>query len=46
LKSLRKRPIAELLDEVMKDLMAFGGDSKLRDDVSLLGMAYKRKGTT
>jgi len=46
LKSLRNRPIAELLDEVMKNLMAFGGDAKLRDDVSLLGIAYKGKGTT
>ena len=44
LKSLRNRPIDELLDEVIGDLLAFGGDSKLRDDVSILGMEYKKGG--
>jgi sigma-B regulation protein RsbU (phosphoserine phosphatase) len=44
LKSLKNRPIDELLDEVIGDLLAFGGDSKLRDDVSLLGMEYKKRG--
>lgn len=44
LKSLQNRPIGELLDEVIGDLLAFGGDSKPRDDVSILGMEYKKRG--
>lgn len=40
---LRGRAINELLDEVIKDLLAFGGDSKLRDDVSIMGMEYKKR---
>jgi phosphoserine phosphatase RsbU/P len=43
LKSLKKRPIGELLDAVIGDFLAFGGDSKLRDDVSLLGMEYQKR---
>lgn len=44
LRRLKNRPIDELLDEVIGDLLAFGGGSKLRDDVSILGMEYKKEG--
>jgi len=44
LKSAKKRPIEMLLDEVIGDLLAFGGHSKLRDDVSLLGIEYNKGG--
>ncbi len=43
LKTLKKKPINELLDEVIADLLAFGEKSKLRDDVSLLGMEYRKR---
>jgi sigma-B regulation protein RsbU (phosphoserine phosphatase) len=41
LERVKGEPIGAILDHVFDDLMDFGGDTKLHDDVTLLGFEFK-----
>jgi len=41
--SLHDRPIREILDGIHDSLMSFGRNAKIQDDVSLLGIEFKKK---
>jgi sigma-B regulation protein RsbU (phosphoserine phosphatase) len=43
LRGLAGQPVGAILDGVVGDLRAFGGNALLRDDVSLLGLEYRGK---
>jgi len=41
LERVKDEPIGVILDRVFEDLVAFGGDARLHDDVTLLGFEFK-----
>lgn len=44
IRELRRRPLSEMLAQTLHEVMAFGGSSRPRDDVSLLAVEYRADG--